>query len=231
MFDALLDQISRVKSAVSGKPEFRWGVVSGVAPLQVTLDADTSPLAGVPSTLVSGLVVGQRVQCVIQNHRVTVVGVAHGGVPAGVLSPFAGSVAPAGYLLCDGSAVSRTTFAGLYAVIGVTYGPGNGSTTFNLPDARGRTLVGLSSDTEFNTLGKKYGTKTHTLTITETAPHTHLQRALSGVIASGGGSALAGMAYTGGTYVDSSAFTASSGGGDPHNNVQPSMTVNYIIKT
>lgn len=79
MFDALLDQITKLKSAVAGKPDFRWGVVSGVTPLQVTLDADPAPLAGVPSTLVAGLVVGQRVQCVIQNHRVTVVG-ASGGV-------------------------------------------------------------------------------------------------------------------------------------------------------
>lgn len=54
-------------------------------------------------------------------------------VPTGTILPFGGTTAPAGYLLCDGSAVSRTTYAALFAVIGTTYGLGDGSTTFNLP--------------------------------------------------------------------------------------------------
>lgn len=61
-----------------------------------------------------------------------------GFLPTGALIPFAGSSAPAGFLLCDGSAVSRTTYAPLYAVIGDAHGNGDGSTTFNLPDSRGR---------------------------------------------------------------------------------------------
>lgn len=59
-------------------------------------------------------------------------------VPTGVQLPFAGTVAPTGYLFCDGAAVSRSTYAALFAVIGVTHGEGNGSSTFNLPDWRGR---------------------------------------------------------------------------------------------
>jgi microcystin-dependent protein len=58
-------------------------------------------------------------------------------VPVGVVHPFAGSTAPDGWLLCDGSAVSRTTYADLFSVIGTIYGSGDGSTTFNLPDMRG----------------------------------------------------------------------------------------------
>lgn len=54
-------------------------------------------------------------------------------MPAGVIVPFAGTTVPAGYLLCDGSAVSRTTYADLFAAIGTTYGAGDGNTTFNLP--------------------------------------------------------------------------------------------------
>lgn len=65
-----------------------------------------------------------------------------GFVPAGVVVPFAGSSAPANWLLCDGSAVSRTTYGQLFAAIGTTYGSGNGSTTFNLPDMRGRVAAG-----------------------------------------------------------------------------------------
>lgn len=65
--------------------------------------------------------------------------------PAGVIIPFAGTSVPTGYLLCNGAAVSRTYYANLFAAIGTLYGAGNGSTTFNLPDARDRVLQGASS--------------------------------------------------------------------------------------
>jgi microcystin-dependent protein len=65
-----------------------------------------------------------------------------GGVPTGAVMPFAGSAAPAGWVLCDGSAISRTTFSALFIAISTTYGAGNGSTTFNVPDLRGRAVFG-----------------------------------------------------------------------------------------
>ena len=65
--------------------------------------------------------------------------------PAGTVSAYAGSSAPAAYLLCDGAAVSRTTYSDLFAVIGTTYGPGDGSTTFNLPDLRGEFIRGFDA--------------------------------------------------------------------------------------
>ena len=64
--------------------------------------------------------------------------------PAGVIIPFAGTSVPTGYLLCNGAAVSRTSYANLFAAIGTLYGAGDGSTTFNLPDARDRVLQGAS---------------------------------------------------------------------------------------
>lgn len=64
------------------------------------------------------------------------------GVPVGTVLPFAGSSTPAGYVLCNGAAVSRTTYAALFAVIGTTYGAGNGSTTFNLPNYTNKFLQG-----------------------------------------------------------------------------------------
>src|SRR5690606_12877743 len=64
------------------------------------------------------------------------------GVPIGTVADFAGTSAPAGWLLCYGQAVSRTTYAALFAVLGTTYGAGNGSSTFNLPDCRGRVVAG-----------------------------------------------------------------------------------------
>ena len=62
--------------------------------------------------------------------------------PAGTVNTFAGSTAPAGWLLAYGQAVSRTTYADLYAIVGNTYGAGDGSTTFNIPDMRGRVVAG-----------------------------------------------------------------------------------------
>lgn len=84
-------------------------------------------------------------------------------IPVGSLFPFAGSSAPSSYfLLCDGSAVSRTTYSSLFAAIGTTYGSGDGSTTFNLPDTRGLFLRGVGSQvvggiTYSGTLGTKQG--------------------------------------------------------------------------
>jgi microcystin-dependent protein len=72
-----------------------------------------------------------------------------GGVPAGVMMAFAGSIAniPAGWALCDGAAINRTTHAGLFASIGTSWGAGDGSTTFNLPDLRGMFLRGVDGGT------------------------------------------------------------------------------------
>lgn len=63
-------------------------------------------------------------------------------VPTACVFPYAGTSAPSGYLLCDGSAISRTTYSTLFGIVGTTYGGGNGSTTFNIPDLRGRAAVG-----------------------------------------------------------------------------------------
>ena len=63
-------------------------------------------------------------------------------LPAGMIAPFALTAAPSGWLVCDGSAVSRTTYAGLFGLMGTIHGTGDGSTTFNLPDYRGQFLRG-----------------------------------------------------------------------------------------
>jgi microcystin-dependent protein len=101
---------------------------------------------------------------------ISVGGGAGGGdsTPIGTIQEYAGSTAPDGYLMCDGSAVSRTTYKDLFRVIGTTYGSGDGSTTFNLPNIKGRVVVMLdSNDTDFDTLGETGGEKTHTLTLDE----------------------------------------------------------------
>ena len=96
------------------------------------------------------------------------------GVVIGSVQMFAGLVAPNGYFNCDGSAVSRTTYAGLFNTIGTTYGIGDGSTTFNLPNFKGRVPVGYdATQSEFNSIGETGGSKTHVLTTAEMASHTH----------------------------------------------------------
>lgn len=73
--------------------------------------------------------------------------------PIGSVTMFAGASAPTGYLLCDGSAVSRTTYAALFALIASTYGPGDGSTTFNVPDFRGRFPLGTGTGNQAGASG------------------------------------------------------------------------------
>ena len=90
--------------------------------------------------------------------------------PAGIIMPFAGTVAPEGYLFCDGSAVSRTTYATLFDVIGTTFGAGDGSSTFNVPDLSGRVPLGVSST---HLLGTTGGSETVTLTEQELPAHVH----------------------------------------------------------
>lgn len=91
--------------------------------------------------------------------------------PAGIVLPFAGSTAPQGYLLCDGSAVSRDTYSALFDAIGTVYGAGDGSTTFNVPDLSGRVVLGVSQSHALGTTG---GEASHTLTEQELPSHIHI---------------------------------------------------------
>lgn len=91
-------------------------------------------------------------------------------VPVGAVQDYAGLTAPSGWLMCDGSQVSRVTYQSLYNVIGTTYGAGNGSTTFNLPDTRGRFALSKAAAGTGATLGATGGSLDHTHTV---ANHTH----------------------------------------------------------
>jgi microcystin-dependent protein len=91
-------------------------------------------------------------------------------VPVGGVFPFAGTAAPTGYLLCDGSQVSRTTYQSLFGVVGTTYGAGDGSTTFHLPDLRQRFPLGKAASGTGSTLGATGGAIDHTHSV---GSHTH----------------------------------------------------------
>jgi microcystin-dependent protein len=159
--------------------------------------------------------------------------------PTGVVLPFAGSAAPTGWLLCFGQAISRTTFSRLFTALGTTYGTGDGSTTFNLPDLRGRVAAGEDdmggtaanrlttggSGVNGLALGASGGAETHTLTTPQIPSHTHnTGTTIGGRNTSAGGGET--IVYAGATYTGTA-----TGGGGAHNNTQPTIVLNYIIKT
>ncbi len=152
--------------------------------------------------------------------------------------PWSTNTAPPGWLLCDGSAVSRTTYADLFAVVGTTYGAGNGSTTFNVPDLRGRIPLGKDNmggtsanrvtSGQADTLGGNSGAETHTLTESELPAHTHNPyrvRDGSGLGTGDNGADVA--AESGGNRTVQT--NNNTGSDNAHNNMQPYLTVNYII--
>lgn len=172
-------------------------------------------------------------------------------IPTALVSPYAGSTAPSGWLICDGSAISRTTYATLFAVVGTTYGIGNGSTTFNLPDLRDRTVRGKSGSTA---LGDTGGADEVTLT-TAQIDHQHTNGRIesdAGATAddfrflissdsdfadSGTGQQLEGsVGYERGAIsAHSGAFAITStvkqlGANDPVDITTPHQVLNYIIK-
>jgi microcystin-dependent protein len=157
--------------------------------------------------------------------------------PAGAIEAYAGSTAPTGWLLSFGQAVSRTTYANLFAVISTTYGSGDGSTTFNLPDLRGRAVAGVDNmgGTDAgrlsisNTLGTTTGAETHTLSSSEMPSHRHdIQRSNSAATSVGAdASAHYRISADSGATITT---TQNTGGGGAHNNMQPTIVLNYIIK-
>ena len=161
-------------------------------------------------------------------------------IAAGMLIPYAGSSAPTGWLMCYGQDVSRTTYSDLFTAIGTTYGIGDGSTTFTLPDLRGRTVSGFdamggtsadrltnqSGGLDGDTLGATGGAETHQLTTAELAAHTHDGQFCNASVGTN-------FAYAHGASASNGTKTASdsTGGDSPHNNVQPTIVLNYLIKT
>ena len=145
-------------------------------------------------------------------------------MPVGCVIPFAGAAAPTGWLLCQGQAVSRTTYAQLFSVIGTTYGSGDGSTTFNLPDMRGRVAVGSDA----NSPGAQCGETAHKLGISEIPSHSHPYSAY--LYSTGAENGRINSQEGAGVKWADPTNTRNSGGGDNHNNMQPSLYLHHIIK-
>jgi microcystin-dependent protein len=148
---------------------------------------------------------------------------------AGLIQMWATTTPPSGWLFCDGSAVSRTTYADLFSVIGTTFGLGDGSTTFNLPSLKGRVPVMLdASQTEFDALGEVGGAKAHQLTIAELPAHNHQTSTPFGHTADVTNERR--YATSANPQPNHIATTTETGGGEKHNNLQPYIVLTYIIK-
>lgn len=171
-----------------------------------------------------------------------------GAVAVGVVLPYAGSTAPSGYLLCYGQAISRTTYSDLFAITSTTYGAGDGSTTFNVPDLRGRVPAGQddmggtsanrltdqSGGLDGDTLGDTGGSEQVTLT---SANIPSVAVTFSGLARNDGDSAATPLTYpvmgpsTTGSASGASWGNTTAGGTPAINNVQPTIILNYIIRT
>jgi microcystin-dependent protein len=237
----------------------------------VTLNVDglgAKELRSAPSTELGAGVLVQGTPYVAVYDNAAVEWVLHGfygdpyGVPLGGVLPYIGATAPnSNFVLPYGQAISRTTYATLFALVSTTYGSGDGSTTFNVPDLRGRVVAGqddmggssadrLTNQTgglDGDTLGATGGAETHTLSTAQIAAHTHTGSTGSDGAHTHTVTARELSAYgTGGaigTRLDSGSVTSSSngahthtftsdstGGGGAHNNVQPTIVLNYILR-
>jgi microcystin-dependent protein len=150
-------------------------------------------------------------------------------VPPGVILPYGGGVVPAGYLLCNGALVLRSTYFALYTAIGDVWGPNNGSSNFALPNLTRRTLVGVGGSAYpgvlGNTLGSVGGFDAWALTGGQMPLHTHEQTP--------------GLRYNpvgqGGSYVGFKSpaggqQTGPAGNNEAHPNIQQSAVCNFMIK-
>ena len=150
--------------------------------------------------------------------------------PVGAVTAFAGSVAPTSWLLCYGQNVSRTVYAPLFAVIGTTYGAGDGTTTFTVPDMRGRAVAGLDNMggtdagrlSVANTLGTTAGAETVTLTSAQSGvpAHYHANTVTNNTVTTGAGTAHThaqnnfGIAPSAGGYPSANGFVNGGAGVD-----------------
>lgn len=161
-------------------------------------------------------------------------------MPSGTILDFAGAAPPVGFLLCDGAEVSRVTYSDLFAVLGVIWGPGDGSTTFNLPNLNGRTTIGSGTYTDdvsgsiTRTIGQKTGAAAHVLTEPQMPVHNHTQNPHTHTVAQVVGNVGAGSGNTfqfpAGQSGSTTATNNPAGGGQSHNNMQPSAVVVKMIK-
>ena len=163
----------------------------------------------------------------------------------GQIMPFAGAIVPRGWASCNGQLLSISQNAALFSLLGTSYG-GNGTTTFQLPDLRGRAILGASGNGGNYPVGMISGTPNVTLMVNQIPPHNH-RIAASTTSGSGRGAAPAGNLFAVNTLPPANVKNiflpagnaetnlapatnvVNDGGGQPHNNMQPYLAISYLI--
>ena len=165
------------------------------------------------------------------------------GIPTGCIIPWSDTSVPTGFLECNGQAVSRSTYATLFAIVATTYGAGNGSTTFNVPDLKDNVALGRSNSAALASTGGA-NTVLGTGNIGGTTANATLSEAQLASHSHSGGSSPRAFAYPASHSACQPGNTGSAGSGSGHQHnmsatftgdstsvVQPYLTILYVIKT
>jgi len=159
-----------------------------------------------------------------------------GRVPIGALMPYAGLATPAGWLLCKGQSLARSSYPDLFKAIGTLYGAADAQ-SFSIPDLRTRVPVGVSDNhVTFGQMGSKGGEERHTLLVSELPAHTHILRGVGKTFKGGlertnlgagsGWTTVTNYTAAGNPNLEA----AATGSNNPHNNMPPYIVLNYIIR-
>jgi microcystin-dependent protein len=264
----LLQDIAEVQTDLTALTTRVTTTETNIATINTTLSSLSSSITGlanskanIASPTFTGVPKAPTPSIGADSNQIVTVGYLNllgGLLPIGsVVEYSASAISDPNFVMANGQAINRVTYAGYFALVGTTYGVGDGTTTFNVPDRRKR--VGVGAGTGY-TLGATGGAATHTLTTdempthshtadhthtTNETPHTHTTAALLGTTGDGDSTlpyhlasvgyaatpiALVNSATTGITVNSASVTTSNQGSGQAHNNMQPYIVLNYIVK-
>ena len=153
----------------------------------------------------------------------------------GQVEMFSGTTPPDAWMICDGSVINRSTYADLFGVLGTAYGGGDGSTTFAIPDFKGRAPVGVGESSATghtaHTLGQYDGEEKHTLTTAELASHRHTTAVGTWDGGHSGLITIQSSIMSWNSWNGSTGSMGATGSNTAHNNMSPYAGINFIIYT
>lgn len=238
MNDDTIKNLAREIGTAEPTIRLRIGVITALEGTgSYRVKTDQTDAAWISADKSVGYSIGDRVWMIQQGGVFVVAGRLSGaplGVPIGTILPYAGSTPPPGWLKADGSAISRSTYATLFAATGTAFGAGNGTTTFNIPDLDDRVPVGGGFTFSHGDTG---GAMSVTLSVGQMPAHNHGTHVGHNHSTNGTGNATV-QSGSGATVSNNTAgFTGATahthdtqGSGDPIDNMPPYVAMLYIIR-